>query len=96
MTENHKCRLREWASGEIERCGNETKRTRRMSKVVSFVRRLFTTQRDPENPRLCVKCGHNFRIAPRKMRYANDREYGERLLYECPRCGFKWTGPTLE
>lgn len=28
-------------------------------------------------------------------RYANDPEHGERLLWTCPRCGYRWPTPVL-
>jgi len=41
----------------------------------------------------CLKCGTSFVLFPPQVKYARDVEWGERLLWSCARCGFKWTGP---
>lgn len=42
----------------------------------------------------CSKCGVSFTLAPPLVKYAKDPDWGERLLWMCVRCGFRWGGPT--
>ncbi len=39
----------------------------------------------------CIKCATSFIELPPLIKYADDDQHGERILFRCPACSYRWT-----
>lgn len=77
--------------------------TRRMTtirQIILKVGALFQRDTFQSLKARCEKCGadcHNpKRAVEAPIRYANDAQHGERMIFSCWRCGYRWSEKTLD